>query len=143
MSNFDYPVRLEAAAEGGFTVTFPDVPGAITEGENRDEALSRAVDALETIIAAHIRDGKEIPRPGRKGRGGTVRPSSLSCMKMAVYQAMRDQGVGKADLARRLGWHLPQVDRILDLRHASRIDPVEAALRALGLMARVEVEKAA
>ena len=36
--------------------------------------------------------------------------------KTALYEAMREQGVGRAELARRLRWHLPQVDRVLDLR---------------------------
>ena len=144
MSDFEYAVKLEAADEGGFTATFPDVPGAITEGDDKAEALMRAADALETIFAALMRDGKDIPRPSRpRGKAPTVRPSSLACMKLAVYRAMRAQKVGKADLARRLGWHLPQVDRVLDLRHASRVDQVEGALGALGLTVRVAVEKAA
>ena len=46
---------------------------------------------------------------------------------------MREQGVGRAELARRLRRHLPQVNRVLDLRHASRMEHVEAALAALGL----------
>jgi hypothetical protein len=53
--------------------------------------------------------------------------------KTALYDAMREQGAGRAELARRLRWHLPQVSRPLDLRHASRMEQVEAALAALGL----------
>ena len=49
-----------------------------------------------------------------------------------LYQGMRDQGVGKAELARRLGWHLPQVDRVLDVQHRSRLDQMDAALGAIG-----------
>ena len=45
---------------------------------------------------------------------------------------MTEQGVKKAELARRLGWHMPQVDRLFDLRHASRLDQLEAAARVLG-----------
>ena len=45
---------------------------------------------------------------------------------------MREQGVGKAELARRLGWHMPQVDRVLDVQHRSRLDQMEAALGAIG-----------
>ena len=45
---------------------------------------------------------------------------------------MREEGVRKADLARRLGWHAPQVDRLLDLRHASRLEHYDAAFAALG-----------
>lgn len=63
--------------------------------------------------------------------------------KAALYDAMRAQGVGRAELARRLRWHLPQVNRVLDLRHASRMEHVEAALAALGLRLVVDVARAA
>jgi antitoxin HicB len=56
---------------------------------------------------------------------------------------MREAGLRKADLARRLGWHVPQVDRLLDLRHASRIDQIEAALAALGKRLVIAVRDAA
>ena len=49
-----------------------------------------------------------------------------------LYREMREQGIGKAELARRLGWHLPQVDRILDVHHNSRMDQVDAAMGAIG-----------
>ena len=45
---------------------------------------------------------------------------------------MRAQRVGKAELGRRLNCHLPQIDRLLDLGHDSRLDQLEAALAALG-----------
>jgi antitoxin HicB len=44
--------------------------------------------------------------------------------------------VGKAELGRRLGRHLSQVDRLLDLRHASQLDQLEMALRALAKRSR-------
>jgi antitoxin HicB len=56
---------------------------------------------------------------------------------------MREQGVGPAELARRLRWHLSQVNRVLDPRHASRMAQVEAALAALGLRLIVDVARAA
>ena len=52
-------------------------------------------------------------------------------------QGMREQAIGKAELARRLGWHLPQVDRVLDVRHRSRLDRMDAALGEIGC--RLEV----
>ena len=67
----------------------------------------------------------------------------LGMAKAALYEAMREQGVGRAELARRLRWHLPQVNRVLDLRHASRMEHVEAALAALGLRLIVDVAPAA
>jgi antitoxin HicB len=56
---------------------------------------------------------------------------------------MREQGVGRAELARRLRWHLPQVARVLDMRHASRMEKIETALAAVGLRLVVDVASAA
>ena len=50
---------------------------------------------------------------------------TLTYMKVMLYQGMRDEGVGKAELAR-LGRRLPQVDRVLDVQHRSRLDMMDA-----------------
>jgi len=136
---FDYPVVLEAQPEGGFVVTFPDVPEAITQGEDADEALLYAVDALETALSFYVDARKPLPAPSAPAGRPTVRPSALECAKLGVYQAMTEQGIRKAELARRLGWHMPQVDRLFDLHHASRFDQIEAAARALGRRIEVRV----
>lgn len=136
----DYPVILEAQPEGGFVATFPDVPEAITQGEDEDEALFYAIDALETALSFYVDDRKPLPVPSKAKRGQkTVRPSALECAKLGVYRAMTEQGIKKSELARRLGWHLPQVDRLFDLKHASRFDQIEAAARALGRHIEVSV----
>jgi antitoxin HicB len=64
-------------------------------------------------------------------------------MKLSIYQAMLAQRVSKAELSRRLKCHMPQVDRLLDLRHVSRLDQLEAAFRALGKRLVIQVEDAA
>ncbi len=137
----DYPAILEAQPEGGFVVTFPDVPEAITQGEDEDEALMYAVDALETGLSFYVDARKPLPVPSKAKRGQRlVRPSALECAKLGVYRAMTDQGIKKAELARRLGWHMPQVDRLFDLKHASRMDQLELAARVLGRHVSVSVE---
>lgn len=136
---FDYPVIL-TPDDGTVLVTFPDVPEAITFGADTDEALMYAVDALESALSFYVDDRKPLPAPSKPKRGQkTVRPSALECAKLGVYQAMIEQGIRKAELARRLGWHMPQVDRLFDLRHASRLDQIEAAARALGRHIEVSV----
>lgn len=136
---FDYPVIL-TPDDGTVLVTFPDVPEAITFGADTDEALMYAVDALETALSFYVDDRKPLPIPTKPKRGQrTVRPSALECAKLGVYRAMTEQGIKKAELARRLGWHMPQVDRLFDLRHASRLDQIEAAAHALGRHIEVSV----
>ncbi|MEI6414749.1 MAG: type II toxin-antitoxin system HicB family antitoxin [Pseudomonadota bacterium] len=136
---FDYPVILEAQPEGGFVVTFPDIPEAITQGDDEDEALLYAVEALESALLFYVNDRIPLPVPSAANGRPTVRPSALECAKLGVYQAMTEQGLRKTDLARRLGWHLPQVDRLFDLNHASRFEQIEAAARALGRHIEVRV----
>ena len=124
-----FPISLEDD-DGTVLVTSPDFPELTTFGEDRDEAVARAVHALEEAIAARIHDRKDLPTPSQ-GETYAVLPT-LTSVKVMLYQGMRDQGVGKAELARRLGWHLPQVDRVLDLQHRSRLDQMDAALGAIG-----------
>ena len=124
-----YPILL-AEDDGTLLATSPDFPELTTFGIDRDEALARAVDALEEAIAARIHDGRNIPAPSQ-GPEIAVLPT-LTAIKVMLYQGMREQGIGKAELARRLGWHRPQVDRVLDVQHNSRMDQLDAALGAIG-----------
>jgi antitoxin HicB len=59
---FEYPVELAPDDNGTVLVTFPDVPGAITYGDDEQEALGHAVDALESILSAMIADREDFPR---------------------------------------------------------------------------------
>jgi antitoxin HicB len=139
-----YPATLTSDPDGGFTVTFRDVPEAITEGDTREEALLRAEDALESALAMYVAAKEPLPVSSAPKRGEAMVPlSALGMAKAALYDAMRDQGVGNAELAQRLQWHLAQVSRVLDLRHASKMEQVETALAALGLRLIVDVAKAA
>ena len=129
---FEYPVRVQKQREGGYVVLFPDIPEAMTQGETVEDALAHAVDALETALSLYIDARMPLPTPSQHVRRRTVRPSALECAKLALYCEMMAQGIRKSELARRLGWHVPQVDRLFNLRHASRLDQIEAAVHALG-----------
>ncbi len=134
----DYPVELTPDDNGTLLVTAPDFPELTTFGEGRKDALACAEDALEEAIAARIAHRDDVPRPSR-GRV-TVTLGSLTAVKVLLYRGMREQGVGKAELARRLNWHLPQVDRALDIGHKSRLDQLDAALLAIGLQLRISAQ---
>jgi len=138
-----YSVKLSNDTNQTILAEVPDVPGAITFGEDRAEALARAVDAIETVLLGHMADRRDIPMPRAGRRGPFVTLPALTEAKLALYSEMRAAKVGKAELARRLNWHLPQVDRLLDLRHASRLDQIEAAFRVLGKQISVQVSPAA
>jgi antitoxin HicB len=137
-----YAVNLAPDDNGTFLVTVPDIPEAITYGEDREDALARAVDAIETAIIGAMAAREDVPASKAKGRDAVVLPA-LSVAKIELYRAMRAEGLGKAALAKRLGVALPQIDRLLDLRHASRLDAIERALAALGRSLSIVVRTAA
>jgi antitoxin HicB len=133
-----YAITLLPDPRGGYTVTFPDVPEAITEGDTLEEALRHASEALEAALSFYLDANREIPKPVAKG-AHMVGPPALSQAKLFLYRTMRQAGVTKAELARRLGWSKTQVGRLLDLNHDSRLDQVEAALAVLGKRLDVRV----
>ncbi len=133
-----YTVTLTPDDNGTLLVTVPDIPQAVTFGEDREDALTRAVDAIETALMGFIDAREPIPAPKAKGADGVSLPA-LSVAKIGLYEAMRAEGIGKAVLARRLGVALPQIDRMLDLRHHSRMDAMERALAAMGRSLSVAV----
>jgi antitoxin HicB len=136
----EYPVTLTPDDNGTVLVKFKDWP-AQTFGEDRDDALRHAVDALTTMIDTYIKDGRDIPRPSTKGRDRVTVPALVEA-KIRLYEAMRAAHVGKAELGRRLDVHLPQVDRLLAMKHGSKLEQLEAAFGALGKRLVVIVQDA-
>ena len=140
---YAYPAVL-APDDGQISVSFPDIPEAHSFGATRQKVLVHAVDALETALSFYVDERRPLPKPGRAKRGQIViEASPLGQVKLALYDAMRVQDIGKAELARRLDCHLPQVDRLLDLTHASKMEQLTRALSAVGKRLVVGVEDAA
>ncbi len=139
-----YPVRFSRDSNGTLMVTSRDFPEVSTFGEDKADALVRAADAIATAIQGRISDRQEVPRPSLPKRGDHLANlSALTWAKLELYRAMLETGTRKADLARRLKVHAPQVDRLLDLDHESRFDQIENAARAMGRELRIEMRPVA
>jgi antitoxin HicB len=126
-----YPLTVEPDDNGTLLVSFVDIPEAHTFTDDEDQITARATDCALTALEGYMKDRRPIPTPSREHTGRAVVLPPLAVAKIALYEAMRNAGVRKAELARRLGWHMPQVDRLLSLRHGSRLEPLEAALTVL------------
>src|SRR5438105_1460793 len=86
-----YPATLTPDPDGGFTVTFRDVPEAITEGDSREEALFRAEDALESALAMYIATKEPLPVSSPPQSGEVIVPlSALGMSKTALYAFPRE-----------------------------------------------------
>lgn len=128
-----YPAHFAEAPEGGFVVTFRDIPEAITQGDTEAEAMEMAEDVLLSSIEFYLEARRQVPAPSPTEHGDRLvhLPASVAA-KVLLLNEQLAQGVSNAELARRMGARPQEVQRITNLAHATKIDTIDRALRALG-----------
>ena len=129
------PDEEEQRATGreAYVVNFPDVYGANTGGWSWEEAREMAQDCLGVALAMYVDDRQEIPSPSPLAEGQVlISVAPIVAAKLALYAAMREQGMTNVALAARLGLQENAVRRLVDPGHRSHITSVEKALRAVG-----------
>ncbi|MEA3536506.1 type II toxin-antitoxin system HicB family antitoxin [Rhizobium sp. CC-YZS058] len=139
---FTYHATLKPDPDGGFLVTFADVPQAITAGETRDEALAQAREALSLALRGVLASGEALPISQARD-GVPIAVEADVAAKLALVQAFRASAISKTDLARRLGKSENEARRLLDPDHPSKIGALQDALRTLGREIVVSVRDAA
>jgi antitoxin HicB len=133
MERFEYAVLLTAAEEGGFIVRCRDFPPLITQGEDRDDALIQAADAMDEVFAAYMKQGLAFPPPSKARRGEVlIAPPAETVAKAALYVAMRESGITKVQLAKQLGVDEKEVRRLLDPHYGSKLPRIAEAIQLLG-----------
>lgn len=138
-----YPIRRERDDNGTWLVTAPDFPEVTTFGDTVEDALAHARDAIEEAIAARIHDGMNLPAPLESPPGATdfVELPAMTALKARLHTTTRELGITRAELARRLGWHREQVDRLFRIDHRSQLGQLEAAFRAIGMRLEIGVAR--
>ena len=130
---YAYPCQITRYEEDEFVVSFPDVAGANTSGNDRNEALEMAEDALSVVLAGYMKLRRSIPVPSAMVDGQEiVAVTPIVAAKLELYSAMREQGITKRALAERLGLSDTTVGRLTDPDHRSHISQVTRALRSVG-----------
>jgi antitoxin HicB len=138
-----YRLALTQDDNGTFLVTSSDFPEVTTFGETREEAARQGQAAVLEAVAARIAANQPVPRPHvvtKPGAPVARLPYGVQ-VKVALVQALRESGITRAELSRRLNWHREQVDRLFRLDHASRPEQVEAAFAALGYELKLGVSR--
>ena len=141
MIRFTYPaVFTPDEDDGGFVVTFPDVPQALTQGDTVGECLAEAVDCLEEAIAAYISEGLEIPAPSKVTKGQhLIRLPGLMALKAALHMAIQESHSSNTVLSRQLNVNEKEVRRWRDPHHGTKLPTMERALSVLGKQVEIRV----
>lgn len=140
---FSYPVKLERDdATGQYVVTCRDLPLMASVGESVEDALVEAVEGIVSAIAIEIEERRPVPPASAPENGEyVVNVPVLVAMKVALHNAMIETGTRKAELARKLGQKGPQIDRLLDVEHSSKVEMVELALHQLNRNVELSVSR--
>jgi antitoxin HicB len=138
---FAYAFKLTRdRKDGGYVVTCRDIPEAITQGDSVEHAVTEAEGALQAAIEGRIEDGLDIPTPSAPKRSERMVVAPITtALKAAVYVLMREQGVSKSELARRMGAHEKEARRMLDPQQQTKVPTLERALAVLGRRATIAV----
>ncbi|HMG49787.1 MAG TPA: type II toxin-antitoxin system HicB family antitoxin [Inquilinus sp.] len=146
---FIYRIELTPDDNDTFLVTCPLLPEVTSFGDSVEDAKRHVVDAIDEALAARVAAGADIPVEGNetvdldRDSASLVRVPLQSAIKTLLHIACRSAGVSRAELARRLGWHREQVDRLFRFDHATRLDQYDAAFGALGRALDLELASAA
>jgi len=130
--NIRYAAVLEAQPEGGFTVTFPDIPEAITEGDDRDAALFNAAEVLTLCLEQRMEDGEDIPAASKVKGAEWIEPTAAVQAALLMRQARESQGKSVADMARALDTSWPAAQRLEQPGSNPTLKQLERAAAALG-----------
>ena len=130
---YAYPCVLNPEEGGGFYVVFPDVRGALTSGADEAEALEMAEDALIAAMGGYVYKRRDIPIPSPAADGHyLVAVPPIPAAKLALYTAMRAQGIDEAALGDRLGIDVDAVRKLIDPDRYTHITRIMEALRVVG-----------
>jgi antitoxin HicB len=145
MFTASYPASVLPEEDGkGFHVRFPDLPEALTGGDDIADTFAQAADCLGEAIAGRIARGDEIPPPSKaKRRQHLISVPLYLAPKLALYLAMRERRIPNTELAKRLGVSETVVRRMLNPKHHTKPGKIQAALIALGKRIVVTFEDAA
>lgn len=136
-----YPITFKPDTNGMILIGFVDFPNVNSVAENEEQAPLEASDALGTALQFYFDTRRPVPLPSPATPGQlTVTLPALSEAKVLLWNEMITQQLRKADLARLLQVHSPQIDRLFDLSHASKLDFVEQAAKALGKRLIVSID---
>jgi antitoxin HicB len=139
-----YAARFIREEDGGFSVTFRDLPEANAFGDDVEQALESAMCGLAVALEFRVKDDEPWPTPSALAEDERlITLPVLVEAKLALMRRMHETGTTKVELARRLGISEGAVRRLLRFDHRSHIGQIERALAKLGSRLEVRLGRAA
>lgn len=88
---------------------------------------------LQAALESRIRDNESLPVASKPRRGEVVvSPPAATAAKSVLYDAMREAGISKSELAQRRGVDEKEARRMLDAGQGTKLPRIAEAVEALG-----------
>ncbi|TAK75727.1 MAG: type II toxin-antitoxin system HicB family antitoxin [Gammaproteobacteria bacterium] len=137
--NVLYPAIFEYdRAEKRYTVSFPDLSEAITEGETLEEAFFNASEVLTLTLEGRMDEGVEIPMPSRRKNAKQIAPSARAQAALLMRWAKGEHTT--AEIARALNTSWPAIARLENPHHWPNLRQLERAAAAIGQKLVISLE---
>jgi predicted RNase H-like HicB family nuclease/DNA-binding XRE family transcriptional regulator len=127
--------------DGAICITFPDCPGCISQGDDVEDAMTMAAEALDMWLESHVTDGDIAPRPTAK-RGVPIKVAPGLAVALQVRWMREDAGLTQVQLAKKLKVSQQSVAKLERLKANHSIDTLQRLARALGRHVNVTFEAA-
>ncbi|CNL26241.1 Antitoxin HicB [Yersinia frederiksenii] len=140
---FHYPASYTFdEASGEYHIQYRDFPELESVTYSLEDIELEAQDGIKNGIAAEMEERRPVPAPSPLQAGDiAIHVPILVRLKAELHNAMLATNTRKADMARKLGLNAAQMDRLLDVYYASKVEALEQALYLLGFEAEVMVRK--
>ena len=140
---FNYPATSHFDEESEtYEITYRDFDNIHAVAYTEDDIELEASDILHVGLEQFISSKMPIPMPSEPQSGDfIVYLPPISCLKIALHNAMLTTKTKKADLARKMNLNSAQIERLLDINQTSKIDSLEQALYLLGYHIAISVHK--
>lgn len=140
---FNYPAIACFDEESEtFEITFRDFDNIHAVAYTEDDIELEASDILHAGLEEFIASKTIIPQPSEAQAGDfIVYLPLISCLKIALHNAMLETNTKKSILARRMNLSSAQLERLIDINQTSKVDSLEQALYLLGYGISLSVYK--
>lgn len=129
----EYPAKIEKNSKGGYTVTFRDLPEAVTDGNTYRSALLMAEESLKKALNRCFRVKVPMPKPSAPNEDEVIiyLPASI-VVKALLMDTLVKEGITQAQLAKKMGIPSQHITRLTRLNSMTKLDTMEKAFRAIG-----------
>ncbi len=124
--------------DGGYTITFTDLPEAISQAETMDDAMIEATELLEMALVGRIKRKEPIPTPTELVDHAIAVPLQTA-LKTALYLSLNQKQLTQTDFSKLMGTSYREASRILSPTHKTKVSTLQKALNIIGYQTLLEV----